>query len=89
MNALKVLLSVHKFARSQTDRINSFIAMTIQKGRRHRGQKAELPDYVRLLVKSASDNETIDREDTIDKEDSENEMINEDDGEDERIDGDD
>ena len=39
--------------------------MTIQKGRRHRQKKAELPDDIQLLVKAAtaSDNETIDRED--------------------------
>ena len=90
-----VLLSVHKFARSPTDRSNLVIAMTIQKSRRHRRKRAELPDDIQLLVKAAtaSDNDMIDRDDSkdesCDKEDGENESPDGDDGEDENSDGDD
>ena len=58
--------------------------MTIQKGRRRRRKKAELPDDIQLLVKaaSASDKETSNR-------DGENDLIDGAVGEDERIDGDD
>ena len=61
--------------------------MTIQRGRRRRRKKAELPDDIQLLVKAAtaSDNETID---LIDGAVGEDKRIDGDDGDDERIEGD-
>ena len=77
---------------TQTDRSNLVIAVTIQRGRRRRRKKAELPDDIQLLVKaaSASDKETSNRDGgLIDGAVGEDERIDGDDGDYEQIDRDD